>query len=578
MKKELLIVEKKVENGKSYFLLANFISSNVFTESELKLKLKNNEISVVNYDVNSNGNILILPNSQNIQNERDLFYLSIIDKIDVCLSDYNSCSDFLSRLKRINKRKITFNSDISLRKLCISYLKSYFHYLGKTKYKFLKTNYEETMFFLDREFIKNISVEIRLNIPEYLNNSSYLAQLSDLSNPYHYSVFLRILEDLWSQPYSDKRKKKISFVLDIIEQFFDHVKYNCLSSYLYQNYLLTLSKVCMDGFENHTEKYLPNINERDRINILNETAGVDNETYYKRIDLIKENSRKVNALVRQNNLGINKLLHCFSDIDEVTRVEEEDLKKYLTKEMEKVQKEYLSLIKSLNELGNKKGKNAIDTLSFISDIKDLTSLADFKFATPLLAGFGGFVVLKEKLKTGLETCAFDALSVESLGMYNRYQKLSLGEQGVLNYLVDKARCLSVSRKRAEKLRLYSDKYLLPLLDLMYYKENYFFNEHIKTNYYENEKCLVEISWLSSYYILGDKIDRNSLYVRENIRFIYWKLFEECFKIALPEKNIRDFKMFCFHTSDVRHWGIYERVYRYEKLNLYKLLKDYERRV
>jgi hypothetical protein len=113
--KEYLMLEQKKDGNTLYYLLGNYTSTIMLKPSELKNKIRKGEISVLNLCLGQNGNLVEVPNNSNIQNSLDLFYLSLIDKIDVYNVSFSVVSDLLNRLKSINKMSISFGYIIQLK-------------------------------------------------------------------------------------------------------------------------------------------------------------------------------------------------------------------------------------------------------------------------------------------------------------------------------------------------------------------------------------------------------------------------------------------------------------------------------
>ena len=66
---------------------------------------------------------------------------------------------------------------------------------------------------------------------------------------------------------------------------------------------------------------------------------------------------------------------------------------------------------------------------------------------------------------------------------------------------------------------------------------------------------LEISWLTSYCIMNENIDNESLFVRKENANISWLLFKYCFDIRLPEKDFEDMYIFRQHIKRKFGWSI-----------------------
>lgn len=573
--KEYLMLEQKKDGNTLYYLLGNYTSTIMLKPSELKNKIRKGEISVLNLCLGQNGNLVEVPNNSNIQNSLDLFYLSLIDKIDVYNVSFSVVSDLLNRLKSINKRSISFKSDKDIIEMCISYLKSYFEYMGRTEYKFFKTKYDDVMFLKNKNQLKNIEETFEIvkgNLSLYVGN--FLSNNEDFyKNAYNYKKFLNVIEDLFNKPYSIDNQKQISVALDLLSQFFDKVSYNLLSVYLYQNYILCLSKACQYGFEHKVKKKLDSFGESKRKELLDSTAGYDVKLYKERIRMVQENSQKVNDLVRNYSLSANSLLDCVRNTGVLNQNDISNLKQFLTRKCEEVSKTYDRIIYAVKQLPSNKGSKIVELMGNLDELSSCQNLSKFN------CHVGGVKLIldtvttvEDIIRTGIDVATNDSLSVESRQLLSEYSELSVGKKGILIYILDVIRLRSCGEKRRKKLRLYCDNGLIPLIDLTILNKYEIMGNHTtKSVYFLDHYRELETSWLTSYCIMNENIDNESLFVRKENANISWLLFKYCFDIRLPEKDFNDMYIFRHFLRDDRGWKI-DRIENI-KINISELLKN-----
>ena len=573
--KEYLMLEKKTDGNTLYYLLGNYTSTIMLKPSELKSKIKKNELSVMNLCLGQNGNLVEVPNNSNIQSSLDLFYLSLIDKIDVYNVGFSVVSELLSRLKAINKRSVSFNSDKDIIEMCISYLKSYFEYMGRTEYKFFKTKYDDVMFFKNENqldyidyTIEIVNSKLRSFVGSYLSNN-----LDFYKNVYNYKKFLNVLEDLFNRPYSEDRQKLISVVLNLLSSFFDKLSYNILAIYLYQNYLLCLSKACQYGFEHKLKKKLDSFGEIKRKELLDRTAGYDVKLYKERIREIQENSQKVNELVRNHSLSTNKLLDCVRAVNMENQNEMSNLKQFFIKKCEAVSKTYDRIILAVKELPSKKGLKVVELMGNLDELSSCQNLEKFNcHVGGIKLVLDTITTVEDIIRKGIDIATNDSLSPESRKLLSEYSELSVGKKGILIYILDVIRLKSCAEKRREKLSLYCDEGLRPLLNLtILHRYDIMGNHTTSSVYFLDHYRELEISWLTSYCIMNENIDNESLFVRKENANISWLLFKYCFDIRLPEKDFEDMYIFRQHIKRKFGWSIdlLENI----KINVSELLKN-----
>ena len=585
---EYLMIEKKKKGNSTFYLLSNISNSIVLEESKLKGKLRNNEINVSNLVLNQNQLVLNSMYNAELTNEKELFYALLIDKISYCSFDYNIVYFMLNKLKKINRREIDFDSDKELRERIIDFLEKFFNYLGKTRYTFLKEKYNEMFVFKAGEskyIINQLQDEVSTYLVEYVNNGRLINWFQNREkDAYCYDIFLDILKEVWNEPFSDKRKKQISFILDLLNTFFEIIGFTSPCAFLYQNYLLSLSNICVESIETHTDISLPLLNEEKRKEILKKTAGYTEKEYKNRLENIQECGRKINRLVTNYGVNTYKILDCIGGNENITIKDKENLNSVIRASLIEILSLYREILVEIKKCGVQE-KGTFELIENICELEDESKVALFKPLKFLASIKNVFDDLGTLLQKGVDSCLNDCLSSQSLTLFKHFQELSEGRKGTLYYIVDMIRLKSCKESKQGKLKLYSPIGIRPLLEINTLAYRFIFVKHDGITFNRMDRKYIDFAWLTAYYIMNDLVDYTIGFVRKNDSTISWAFFEKSFEVLSNQNNytkyfheylqtpltnktiadLKDIKKFVKYTYK---WNIDDNL----KVNLYLILK------
>lgn len=566
-------IEKNQLNNKMYYLIGNYHRVLVMNSSELKNKIKSQEYKVIGLEIQNNKIIETVHSSNYI--ERDLFYFTLCEKINQDCSDYSIMGLLLEKLKEINRRKNQFQNDKELVKDIIIMIKRFFNYLGKTKYTFFKTKYSEMIFLRYEELENNISYKI---IDRELNNFIQDGTISNWKQNrdkdiYSFKELCSCLDTLYLAPYSEDRKNKIEIILNIFIEFFGGVKYNYLGNFLYNFYLFALSDACMYSVENQVDLQIPQINEQDRIEMLDKSAGYTENVYNHNRQMIVRNSQKFNQLVHKYQSDIRDLFYSLKNVPSIQSGDLKNLQECLNKYIGVVENKYDEILQRLVAVCNK--NRSLDTLRVIGNFKEFNEYTNIPILKNIGLAFTTVGFGRETLnfvKEKLEICLNDNLSDESRQMLEEYISLSNGLKGVLFYVLDSLRLSIIDKYKIEKrkkLKLYSDNSVVPLLYSLFIFpsiwETRMHSRHVVLVSYQKK---LEIAWLTTNYIMCEKVDRRIEEVSVNNATVSWNYFVECLKIKDNDLDIEMLTAFRNYLFSKWDWEIEDK-----KLNLYYFLKE-----
>lgn len=569
-----IFVEKKQSNNKNYFLISNYSRSLVLDESTLKNKILAGEFIVNNLNI-SNNKLVEIPNTTQFLSEKELFYFYLSDRITVNCNTDIPMKAVVSKLKEINRRKIQFDNDKETVISCLLLFKRFFEYLGKTDFKFLGQKYHD-MLVLSNADIIGLKLENYSKIDKVLNNYIKDGTLTNWynnrnSDVYCYKDLYTCLDKLYHLSYSEDRKKKISAVLEVLGVYFDEVKPNMCGLYLYGYYMLQISEGCIEAIKSHTNLQIPSIDVVGRKDFLKQSAGRHEKQYeYNRKQILK-NSRHFNKMVKKYGKETRQILDCLKETPDITSIDIANLTEILKKYTGIIEKKYKEIMNSLINQCNK--NNNTDVLSIIEGLSDLTGCLEISELQPIGAiagfmkiGFGARDFMKHKL----ESCLNDNLFSESQELLRIYRGLSIGQQGTLFYVLDKIRLQLVEKQPLEKrkkLKLYSNIAIVPLIDSMMFRPYIVWRGENRGGYLKKELMNIEISWLTTYYIMNEKVDSNNVYIRRNNALISWKFFNKCLKLYIPDVKYEELVVFKSILIRDYHWDLEKE----KEINLLSLL-------
>lgn len=302
-------IEKNQLNNKVYYLIGNYQRILVISSSDLKNKIISQEYEVIGLGIQNNRLVETIQGSNYI--ERDLFFFNICDIIVKNCSDYTVMDVIVKKLKEINQRKNQFQNDKEVIKDCVLMLKRFFNYLGKTNYTFLKTKYSDMIYFEDKKVKLHLGYkEIDRELNHFIQDGTIANWVQKRENdPYSFRELTSCLETLYLTPYSEDRKKKLEIILNIFLEYFKCLKYNYLGVFLYNFYLFAISDACIQSIKNQIDLQIPQVNEQDRTEMLDKSAGFSENVYNHNRQMILKNSRKFNKLVNKYKSDINKLFY-----------------------------------------------------------------------------------------------------------------------------------------------------------------------------------------------------------------------------------------------------------------------------
>ena len=566
-------IERNQLNSKTYYLIGNYQHVLVLNSSELKNKIISQEYRVIGLEVQNNNLIETMQSSNYI--ERDLFFFNICDIIVKNCSDYTVMDVIVKKLKEINQRKNQFQNDKEVIKDCLLMLKRFFNYLDKTNYTFLKTKYSDMIHFEDKK------VKLHLGYKEIDRELNRFIQDGTISNwvqkrekdPYSFRELFSCLEMLYLTPYSEDRKKKLDVILNIYLEYFKCLKYNYLGAFLYNFYLFAIANASIQSVENQVDLQIPQVNEQDRIEMLNKSAGFSENVYNHNRQMILKNSRKFNKLVKKYKSDVNKLFYSLKNLPSIQSSDLINLQKCLIKYMGIVENKYDEISQKLITICNK--NKSIDVLTLMGGFNTFNEYTNIPILKNVglavtTVGFGNDVL--KYLKGKLELCLNDNLSNESRELLKEFRVISVGLNGVLTYILDSLRLGLIKEEKVEKrkkIKLYSDNSIRPLLYSLYIEPSVWRNRmrplHVVLCSYQKN---LEISWLTTNFIMCEKVDRRIKEVSVKNGTVSWNYFIECLKIRDDELDLDMLITFKCLLLDEYDWDIKDT-----KLNLYYFLKE-----
>ena len=209
-------------------------------------------------------------------------------------------------------------------------------------------------------------------------------------------------------------------------------------------------------------------------------------------------------------------------------------------------------------------------LKIVEGLSEFSNLTNFNpincgiSATKMGIGVCGLLAHK------LETCLNDTLSSESQKLLLQYNDISIGQKGILLYVLDKVRLQTlkkVSPQKRKQLKLYSNMGIVPLIDSMFFTTSAW-EARYRSSFYKKDLKGIEVSWLTTYYIMNEKVDGNKVYIRRNNALVSWKYFLNCLKIYIPDIQKEELYNFKGLLVEEYHWDLSED----KEINLYSLLK------
>lgn len=581
-----IFMEKKQRFNKDYYLISNYSRSLVFDSSELKNKIMLGEISVSNLIINNNK-LVEVANNTKFQSEKELFYFGLSDVITVNCNTDKPMKLAISKLKEINKRKTQFDNDVDTRKSCVLLLDRYFDYLGKTEFKFLGKKYNEM---LESNALESMELKLNYNVldktlDKYIKDGTIKNWSENRkTDVYCYHQLISCLNKLYNLAYSDERQKKISAVLEILGTYFDDVKPNMCGIYLHGYYMLQISEACIKALKSHTDLQIPRISVPERKEFLKNSAGRHEEQYSFNKKQILNNSRHFNKMTKKYNKETKQILDCFKDMPPMNSSDIADLETLLKKYTKHIKEEYTAVTKTLVDLCNKH-KNT-DVIQVVEGLADFAGYLKFDgvevnpFGATLGVGkavIGASNILVHKL----EECCNDKLSYEAQDLLRIYRDMSEGERATLLYVLDSSRLKLLDRQnksidKIKKLKLYSNFSIVPLIDSVFYRPKTVWNLNKAEGLLEKDLRDIEISWLTTYYIMYDKVNENMVYIRRNSPIISLAFFCECMRVYAPHIEKSKLNTFSGLLRVTYKWDLdIEDINddKLTKINLLALLKE-----
>lgn len=576
-----IFVEKKEHNGRKYYLISNYSHSLVLDESSLKAKMSS-EVSVSNLKI-ENNKLVEKSNTTTFHNERELFYFELSDIITVNCNSIEPMLLVINKLKEINRRTIQFDNDKQTIKGCLHILEKYFEYMGKIDFKFLGEKYIDT---LENKNLKDVCYSIAGEgkidkvLSKYIQDGTIKIWKDDRStNAYCYKQLVSCLKKLYDLNYSEDRKEKISSALQALGFYFTKVKPNPVGWYLYGYFMLRLSEACLNALKNHRPLSIKSVKEmpdgrilstdlEGRNTFLKSSAGRHEEQYKFNRKQILKNGERFNNLVNRYNDDTKQLLDCIIRVSPMTPNDTTNLENILKKYTFETEEKYKEIMNNFITICNK--NNNTDLVKIVEGLSEFSNLTNFNpincgiSATKMGIGVCGLLAHK------LETCLNDTLSSESQKLLLQYNDISIGQKGILLYVLDKVRLQTlkkVSPQKRKQLKLYSNMGIVPLIDSMFFTTSAW-EARYRSSFYKKDLKGIEVSWLTTYYIMNEKVDGNKVYIRRNNALVSWKYFLNCLKIYIPDIQKEELYNFKGLLVEEYHWDLSED----KEINLYSLLK------
>lgn len=277
-------------------------------------------------------------------------------------------------------------------------------------------------------------------------------------------------------------------------------------------------------------------------------------------------------MVKKYGKDTKEILDCIKDTPTIIATHITKLNEELKEYMDIIEERYKKVMGSLINLCNK--NNNTDVVNIVEGLCSFTEFSDI----PELKSIGVMANVGKigastcnLLKHKLEECLNDNLSNESQELLLKYKDISTGQKGTLLYVLDSVRLELIknqSLEKRKKLKLYSDMGIIPLIDAMFYRPQIIWEPKYRFHLSTKDLRSVEIAWLTTYYIMCEKIDDNVVYTRRNNALISWKFFFECLKIRIPNVEIKELNVFKGILIKYYHWDIDKN----KEINLWSLLK------
>ena len=130
--------------------------------------------------------------------------------------------------------------------------------------------------------------------------------------------------------------------------------------------------------------------------------------------------------------------------------------------------------------------------------------------------------------------------------------------------------------KIKKLKLYSNFSIVPLIDSVFYRPKTVWNLNKAEGLLEKDLRDIEISWLTTYYIMYDKVNENMVYIRRNSPIISLAFFCECMRVYAPHIEKSKLNTFSGLLRVTYKWDLdIEDINddKLTKINLLALLKE-----
>lgn len=534
------------ELDSKYYYLFNPNKTLVYSEKALKGEITKKNLNLINGVVQNNSIMISNPNlsiSVSID-EREAFYLELVEDI-YALGYFNVgilfkvLNKMSSVLNRLSEQKVMFEVDkIFLRELSLI-IKSYFNYLDL-----------EGMDYKNGKIKGNISLGIKednndkyglmMNIPtvlkriydysintmeeidfEFYNDSVfnkwYKEDVMEVASLFEYTCFIKYFEENLNKPFSHENVDKMKASVDILIYLLKRVWYSSIGEFLYAGFIMNLSDVLSDFFNNSREDYKkekdtvyyvlkrPSItlkgteqNKKSRKALLDDFVSKLNKDIKERTKRIEDNGKKLNAVMKNYRGSAEEMINLFyNDFDKNKSLD-------FNKVYSHISNFYIQVDNSVKKLPPKAILSISDGLHSCSLIlKDLTGFASVGFKLDGFS-FDGTKEAIEDIKENhleevknmyqeyMDKVTKNSLSVESKEIIKKFQNTKEGDRGALFYCLDKHRYKKAHLKYHQSY-IYSPLEVQPLL-------------FDTVNNIDNLIPEIEYSWLSAYYWMHEKLN------------------------------------------------------------------------
>lgn len=540
-------VDQFRENSKEYVVLmtGNMIPRKI-ERAKVKTEINSGRLKVLNMKIASDGRLIDDVNA-NIDLTEEKLYYSVLSKNIQC--GYSAFyTDILSKIREISLRKFEFGQNNSLESTyrkqakefgdrLIGMIKAYHTYMRPIKRKLITTKIVEyntiSAANMQSQSEHNYrSIELILN--RDINRLSNAPAINNWRNnwksdPSTYDCFVGLLSKIWNTPESpqytvQQKQLEIGAAIDILNLYIQSLLPTYNYSIMHQLFLIDLNTGLVK-FINGDNSALPihPLTDDERKQKLDSVLKDIKGHYNTFRDNIARCSNDLNRCMDRYGDTFYELL---MGVLPPPEYKEKDAHKKYIELIEFERTENIKLVKSIVKMlaDEKDPQNLQDRLSDMSDLANQISTIS---TNPFLALIGSAPIARKYLKT-----MATKFNEKAMRVYNQYSNLSIGKQGVVEFVVEWQRVLRLSPNKRRTVTPKTNKYLTPLL-LTLLPGSYLMSYTNTGSHYSDWN--VQSSWLIAYCICCDSL--NGSQSGHQLDAIYWKIFEDACKNKVT--NVED---------------------------------------